>query len=85
LVRLATTRGTNQDDARARRPWMERHPVLTGMIVGFGAGVGLTYLAAADQREEFLTPISTGSVALFWGGVGAGVGTLAGWGFGRNR
>jgi hypothetical protein len=65
--------------------WMERHPVIAGALVGFGIGVGFTYLAAGDDREEVFTPISTGAAALFWGGVSAGVGALAGWGVGRNR
>jgi hypothetical protein len=64
---------------------MERHPVLTGIVVGFGLGAGLTYAAARDDGKQSFTPISTGSAALFWGSVGAGVGALAGWGFGRNR
>lgn len=29
--------------------------------------------------------MSPGAGALFWGGVTAGVGALAGWGIGRNR
>jgi hypothetical protein len=64
---------------------MERHPVITGALAGFGAGVAITYAVAGDDKKEFLSPISTGSAALFWGGVCAGVGALAGWGFGRNR
>ena len=62
---------------------MERHPVWAGALVGFGAGVALTY--AGDDDEEFLKVISTGGAALVWGGVSAGVGALAGWGIGRNR
>jgi hypothetical protein len=71
------------DDASGKRPWVERHPVLTGAFIGFVIGVGLTYAAAKDDRKEFLTPVSTGSAAIFWGGVSAGVGALAGWGIGR--
>jgi hypothetical protein len=64
---------------------MERHPVWAGALVGFGAGVALTYAVAGDDDEEFLKVISTGGAALVWGGVSAGVGALAGWGIGRNR
>jgi hypothetical protein len=83
--RATRTVGVPLDDVRARRPWMERHPVLTGTLVGFGIGFGLTYAIAQDDRDEWLTPVSTGSAALFWGGVSAGFGALAGWGFGRDR
>ena len=83
-VPLATRgAGTRSDDASGKRPWVERHPVYTGALAGFGIGVGLVYLSAEDQRKELFMPISTGIVALFWGGISAGVGALAGWGVGR--
>ena len=84
MPRAARAVGTRWDDA-GKRPWMERHPVVTGALLGFGIGVGLVYLSAQDDREEFLTPISAGNAALFWGGVSAGVGALMGWGIGRAR
>ena len=85
MPRATGTVGTRRDDAGGKRPWVERHPVITGAIAGFGIGVGLVYLIAQDDREEFLTPISAGNAALVWGGVTAGLGALAGWGIGRDR
>ncbi len=85
MPRATSTAGTRWDDAGDTRPWVERHPVFTGAIAGFGIGVGLVYLTAQDDREEFLTPISAGSAALVWGGVTAGLGALAGWGIGRAQ
>lgn len=79
----AGTSRSNPSDPQGS--WMERHPVIAGALVGFGIGVGFVYAFARDDREEFITPISTGAAALFWGGVSAGVGALAGWGVGRNR
>ena len=81
--RLARNLGNVRDDASGKRPWIERHPVITGALVGFGIGVGLTYATAPDKDEVFLTPISAGSAALVWGGVTAGLGALAGWGISR--
>ena len=72
-------------DSGRDRSWMERHPVWTGALVGFGAGVLLTYAVTHDNGDELLTVISPAAAALFWGGVSAGVGALAGWGIGRNR
>jgi hypothetical protein len=74
-----------QPQAKADKPWIERHPVWTGAMIGFGIGVGLTYASSAGDRDEFIHVISPGSAAMFWGGVTAGVGALAGWGIGRNR
>ena len=83
IQRATRAAGTRSDDAGAKRPWVERHPVYTGALAGFGMGVGLVYLSAEDDRKELFTPISTGAAALFWGGISAGVGALAGWGVGR--
>ena len=65
-----------QDD----RSWVERHPVWTGAIAGFAAGFALTYIAT----DEGGIP-GTAGPALVYGGIGAGIGALAGWGIGRNR
>ncbi len=74
-----------QDASRDKGSWMARHPVWTGAMIGFGAGVLITYASASHDDDEFLTVISPGAAATFWGGVTAGVGALAGWGIGRNR
>jgi hypothetical protein len=69
------------------RSWAERHPVWTGAMVGFSAGFLMTYAVAAsdDRHNELLNPIGPGGPALVWGGVGAGIGALAGWGIGRSQ
>src|SRR5437773_7162547 len=58
-------------DDQDTRPWMERHPVWTGAMVGFAAGFLLTYAAAAGENhhDEVFTPIGPGGPALVFGGV----------------
>jgi hypothetical protein len=81
----ATARAQSDDDG-SRGSWMERHPALTGALLGFGIGFGLTYaVAAGADKDEFLTPVDAGGPALVYGGIAAGFGALAGWGIGRNR
>ena len=63
-----------------RRSWVGRHPALTGAIVGFGAGCALVYLTADEDAI-----IAREGPALFFGGVGAGIGALIGWGVSRAR
>ena len=65
---------------RDQRSWIERHPVWTGVIGGYAAGFGLTYLTT----DEGGIP-GQGAAALFWGGVGAGIGALLGWAISRNQ
>jgi hypothetical protein len=73
-------------DDQDTRPWMERHPVWTGAMVGFAAGFLLTYAAAlGENHHEVFTPVGPGGPALVFGGVGAGIGALAGWGIGRSH
>ena len=87
-ARLAVEAARNHHPAqrdRDDRSWVERHPVWTGTMVGFGAGFGLTYLATHDDRDEFIKVMSPGEAGIFWGGVCAGVGALAGWAIGRNQ
>jgi len=74
-----------QDAGGDKGPWIERHPVWAGALIGFGAGFLLTYAVTHDDDDEFITVMSPGAGALFWGSVSAGVGALAGWGIGRNR
>jgi hypothetical protein len=77
---------SKQDQGISKRSWVERHPVWTGALIGFGVGSLLTYAATHDSdKGELLKVISPGAAALFWGGVSAGVGALAGWSIGRNR
>ena len=74
-----------QDGYPDDRSWVERHPVWTGAMAGFGAGFGMTYLTTHDDRDEFIQIMSPGAAGLFWGGVCAGVGALTGWAIGRNH
>ncbi len=86
-ARLAVEATRNRHAAQSERddrPWIERHPVWTGAMVGFGAGFALTYVATHDDRDEFIKVMSPGAAGIFWGGVSAGVGALAGWAIGRN-
>lgn len=68
-----------QDAGRQQRPWIQRHPVWAGALIGFGAGFGLTVLQADNGI------ISKYAAGLVWGGVGAGFGALAGWGMSRDE
>lgn len=81
--------GARQATASAvedRRNWAERHPVWTGTLLGFAVGFGMTYAVAGKQDPNaFIHPVGPGGPALVFGGVGAGLGALAGWGFARNR
>ena len=93
LTMRSDSRATDRQDqagpdlAPDTRSWSERHPVWTGALVGFSAGFLLTYAVAAsdDHHNELLTPVDAGGPALVWGGLGAGIGALAGWGIGRSR
>jgi hypothetical protein len=88
ILRAETRRAVRsiQDGCRESGPWMERHPVWAGALVGFGAGFLLTYAVTHDSDEgEFIKIMSPAAGATFWGSVSAGVGALAGWGIGRNR
>ena len=75
----------SQDCGHTRGPWIERHPVWAGALIGFGTGVLLTYAANQDHGDELFKNISWGGAAFVWGGVSSGVGALVGWGIGRNR
>lgn len=77
---LAEARQNAQAAKRDDRSWVERHPVWTGAIAGFGATAAMIYLTTdpggIPGRE---------AAVMVWGGVGAGIGALAGWGIGRNK
>ena len=62
------------------RSWVERHPVWTGAIVGFGATTALIYMTTDPGGI-----VSRETGVIVWGGVAAGIGALAGWGIGRNK
>jgi len=80
----------DQDAAPAAdtRSWVERHPVWTGAMVGFAAGVTITYMATeGGHKPDQLLDLSglRDGAAIVFGGVTAGIGALAGWGIGRNQ
>lgn len=76
--------GTSPSQDRGN--WAERHPVWTGTLLGFGVGFAMTYaMAGKSDPDSFIHPVGPGGPALVFGGVGAGIGALAGWGFARNR
>jgi hypothetical protein len=81
----APVRSKSADD-RPSGSWMERHPALSGALLGFGLAFGLTYaVTAGDDDNALLSPVDSGGPALVYGGIGAGLGALAGWGISRNR
>jgi hypothetical protein len=84
----AARRVAAQTDQQRTGNWVERHPVWAGALIGFGAGFALTYaLGATEHRDPnaLFKGMDPGGPALVFGGVGAGIGALAGWGIGRDR
>jgi hypothetical protein len=82
-----SSRATARDDQQTGN-WMERHPVWTGALIGFGIGVSLTYAAGASEKKDpnaIFKGMDPSGPALVFGGVAAGIGALAGWGIGRDR
>jgi hypothetical protein len=63
--------------------WLQKHPIMAGALIGFGAGFGLAFAAAENNQHS--TSLSPGVSALLYGGASAGVGALIGWGVERNR
>jgi hypothetical protein len=63
------------------KPWMERHPVWFGLIVG--ASVGATWGALSCRNGCF--PIGAGGATIVGSLWGAGPGALIGWGVGRAK
>jgi hypothetical protein len=76
----AEARQDAQAAKRDDRSWVERHPVWTGALVGFGA-----MTAFIDMSTDPGGIVSRETGVVIWGGVAAGVGALAGWSIGRNR
>ena len=74
-----------QNDGSDRGSWMERHPVWTGAMVGFGAGFLITYAALHNDRPGIIQLMRPVDGAGIGGCFSAGVGALVGWGIGRNR
>jgi hypothetical protein len=54
-----------------RRNWVQRHPVLTGAMVGFGSGFLIGYLPGDDAVFDDFVAGFNGTVV---GGIGAGAG-----------
>jgi hypothetical protein len=77
--------GVARQNEQTKKGWMERHPVIAGALIGFGAGFAITYAVTGNDDDEFIKIMSPGAAGLFWGGVTAGFGALAGWGISRNR
>ncbi len=63
-----------------KRSWIGRHPVLFGTLVGFGAGFAYGYKTGDPSARncpgcDNLTPETKG---VLFGGIGAGIGAVAG-------
>jgi hypothetical protein len=65
------------------RNWIQRHPVLTGALMGFGAGFTLAFAAA--ENNQHTTSMSPAASALLYGSASGAVGALIGWGVERSR
>ena len=61
--------------------WIERHPALFGSIVGFFGGFLTGFLPGDDAVFD---DFDAGFNGFVLGGVGAGVGAIAGWAIGRQ-
>jgi hypothetical protein len=72
--------GVLQQANSQSRNWIQRHPVLFGTKVGFGAGFLVGYLPGDDPVFEGCTAEFNGLVL---GGVVAGSGALIGWAVSR--
>ncbi len=59
---------TNRDEEK--EGWVKRHPIVSGILIGFGIGAGVGQIYSGD--------FSVWGKAVFFGGIGAGVGALAG-------
>ena len=86
-VSAATRAFPQQQNQPKKRSWIGRHPVLLGTAAGFGAGFAYGYKTGDPAARncpgcDNLTPEAKG--ALF-GGIGAGVGAVAGFIVGAIR
>ncbi len=62
------------------KPWVERHPVWSGLIAG--AGVGAVWGASSCRKGCLYGP---GGAAMIGSWFGAGPGALIGWAVGRAK
>jgi hypothetical protein len=60
---------TGARQAQPRRTWVQRHPVCTAAIIGFGVGYLIGYLPGDDAVFDDFTAGFNGAVV---GGIGAG-------------
>lgn len=70
-----------QATAGRRRNWFQRHPAMTGAIVGFATGFAIGWAAGDDGVFDDFTGEFNGCVL---GGIGAGAGAIVGWSVGRS-
>jgi hypothetical protein len=73
--RAGTWRRARVQAPAAGKNWIKRHPVLTGALVGFGAGFLIGYLPGDDGVFYDFTAEFNGMVL---GGIGAGAGAVVG-------
>jgi len=76
-----------QQNQPKERSWIGRHPVLSGTAVGFGAGFAYGYTTGDPAARncpgcDNLTPEAKG---VLFGGIGAGIGAVAGFIVGAIR
>lgn len=69
----ALASGALQQHPVPKRSWCGRHPVLTGALIGFGAGAAMGAFGSEDDSI-----FTRGDMALIIGGNGAVFGSLAG-------
>jgi len=84
-VQAASTAPVSAQSTDQDRPWVVRHPALTGALLGAGIGVPIGIATCASPTAEHgncstYTDVGAGrGVGAFYvGGIGAGLGALAG-------
>ena len=71
-----------QQSSAPHQNWIQRHPILVGTAIGFGAGYLIGYLPGDDAVFYDFDAAESG---LIIGGIGAGVGALVGLAVSRWR